>query len=134
MFEFKRFNINSHEQVDLVKLWWNESTGGNLSDLVRSDYGFMCYLDGRPMASIFLYPTIGSRMAMIGFPIANPLLFKEERREAIKALVAHVEGFAKELKYDYLISYAGNKSSQALWGRENYKIADKEVVQFYKRL
>ena len=94
----------------------------------------MVYDDERPIVSVFLYPVLGSAMAMIGFPIANPLVFHEKRREALSFLVAGVEAKAKYLKYELLVSYAGNKGARELWNRENYKIADKEVVQFYKRL
>jgi len=129
--EFNKGNSSIH---DLISLWWQERFSKDLSGLVRSEYGFMAYDDERPIACVFFYPTIGSSMAMIGFPLANPLVFAEKRREALTALVVAVEEKAKYLKYDLLVSYAGNKGAQELWNRENYKIADKEVVQFYKRL
>jgi len=129
--EFDKGNSSIHE---LLSLWWKDKSDKELSGLVRSEYGFMVYDDERPIVSVFLYPVLGSAMAMIGFPIANPLVFHEKRREALSFLVAGVEAKAKYLKYELLVSYAGNKGARELWNRENYKIADKEVVQFYKRL
>ncbi len=134
MFKLVKFDKGDHEKHELLSLWWAEKSEKQLSSMVRSEYGFMVFDDERPIASIFLYPTLGSRMALIGFPIANPLVFHEKRRDAIKFLVAGVEAFAKDLKYDFLISYAGNKGAKDMWDRQDYKIADKEVTQFYKRL
>ena len=129
-----QFNKGNCEIHEMINLWWLDKSDKELSSMVKSEYGFMIYDDERPIVCCFLYPTIGSRMAMIGFPIANPLVFHDKRREALKALVAGVESFAKDLKYDLLVSYAGSNGAKELWNRENYKIADKEVVQFYKRL
>lgn len=134
MFKLVKFDKGNYEIHEIVNLWWLEKSEKELSSLVKSEYGFMVYCDDRPIACVFLYPVIGSSMAMIGFPIANPLVFFEKRREALKYLVAEVEKEAKKLKYDVLVSYAGSKGAVELWNREGYKIADKEVTQFWKRL
>lgn len=133
-FKLVRFNTLSEPQVGLVKLWWSAKAGKPLSDVVRSDYGFMAYDGDKPIVAVFLYPTLGSRMAMIGFPIANPEIDKGIRRDAISFLVAEVEQFAKGLNYHYLVSYAGSKGAVELFHRENYGVYDKEVTQFIKRL
>jgi len=134
MFKLVEFNKGNHEIHEMINLWWAGHMDKQLSSMVKSEYGFMIYDDERPIVCAFLYPTIGSRMALVGFPIANPLVFFEKRREALKHLVAGIENKAKDLKYELLVSYAGNKGACALWDREGYKIADKEVTQFYKRI
>jgi hypothetical protein len=130
----EKFDKGNRELHDLINLWWLDKSEKELSSAVKSEYGFMVFDDERPIVCAFLYPTLGSRMALIGFPIANPLVFFEKRREAIKHLVAGMEAFAKELKYDFLISYAGSKGAKDMWDRQGYLIADKDVTQFYKRL
>lgn len=132
--KLERFNLADNTEVGLVNQWWSAKAGKPLSAAVRSDYGFMAYKDDSPVVAVFLYPTLGSRMAMIGFPVANPIIDKSTRREAISFLVAGVEQFAKELKYDFLVSYAGSKGAVELFERENYRVYDQNVTQFIKGL
>jgi hypothetical protein len=100
-----------------------------------TDFGFICFnSEDRPIVAIFLYPVAGCQMAMIGFPIANPNVFRDERQEALSLLVAGVEKEAKRMQYTYLVSYAGSKGAVELFNRENYKVADQSVTQFVKRL
>jgi len=133
-FKLVQFNLCTIPEVGLVKKWWQDKAGKPLSDAVRSDYGFMAYKDDKPIVAVFLYPTLGSRMAMIGFPVANPEIDIGDRRDAISFLVAEVEQFAKGLNYHYLVSYAGSKGAVEMFERENYGVFDKDVTQFIKRL
>ena len=134
-FYAKNFDRKCHKTTELIKLWWEEKTKAKLTNEIMTDFGFMVFNnEDRPIVAGFLYPVAGCQMAMVGFPIANPLIFQEERREAIAFLVASVEDYAKKLKYDFLVSYAGNKGAIGIWNRENYTVLDKEVIQFGKRL
>lgn len=129
--KFKR----THRYVDLCKRWWGQRRGVTLSDLVLSDYGFMVLNDeGEPLAAAFLYPVKGCASALIGFPIANPDVVKEERHQAIHILTTAIELEAKKLKYSFLVSYAGNKAAAGIYEREGYKVYDTEVVNYGKVL
>ena len=73
-------------------------------------------------------------MALLGFPIANPNVFKEERRKALDLLATSAEASMRKLNYSYVVSYAGSDGAKELFGRLNYKKGDESVVQFIKDL
>lgn len=131
----KKFDRSNPATIELIQLWWKEKMDSNLGPDVMTDFGYMCFdADDRPIAAAFLYPVAGCDMAMVGFPITNPNVFMDERREALECLVAGIEKEAKRMRYKFLVSYAGNKGAAGLWERENYKPLDKSVIQFGKRL
>jgi hypothetical protein len=131
----KQFDRTNYKTIELLQLWWKDKTHANLGTDVMTDFGFICFnSEDRPIVAIFLYPVAGCQMAMIGFPIANPNVFRDERQEALSLLVAGVEKEAKRMQYTYLVSYAGSKGAGELFNRENYKVADQSVTQFVKRL
>lgn len=133
-YKLEEFMKHSRKHSELLNLWWNEKTGENHSDEIASDHGFMVWNDDRPIAAIFLYPVYGCKMAMIGVPISNPLVFKEERREALSFLVAGVEKKAKSLHYDYLMTYAGSNGAKEMFSRIGYTKGDENVVNYCKKI
>ena len=130
--KFDRESVLIH---NTIKKWWGEKVGATLSDLVFSDYGYMLIDDeGEQLISAFLYPIQGCGVAMLGFPIANPTLEREERKHAIRALTTYIEHEAKKLNYRFIISYAGSKGAVEMFNGLGYQIYDKEVVNFGKVL
>ena len=133
-FKLEEFAKHSRKHSELLQLWWNDKTGENHSDDVASDHGFMVWNDDRPIAAIFLHPVYGCKMALIGTPIANPLVFKEERRAALDFLVAGVEEKAKSLHYDYLMTYAGSNGAKEMFSRIGYVKGDENVINYCKKI
>jgi hypothetical protein len=134
-FYIKKFDRNCSRTVDLVKLWWKEKTGDNLGSMGLTDYGFMCFnSDHRPICAIFLYPVMGSAVAFMNFPIANPNVFRHERRDALKYLATMVEKEASKLNYSYVVSYAGSKGAKEFFTRENFKVAERDAFLCIKDL
>jgi hypothetical protein len=132
MKRFDRNDINTH---NMVKEWWNARNADVLSDSVVSDYGYMIKDDyGDCLAACFLYPIKGCECAMIGFPIANPVVTKDTRQTALHLLTTVIESDAKRLNYRCLISYAGSKGAVELFTREGFTVYDKEVVNLGKVL
>ena len=132
-YKLEVFNKHSRKHTELISLWWKDKTDVQVEQTM-TDHGFMVFSDDRPIAAVFLYPVYGCKMAMIGFPIANPLVFKEERRMALAALVAEVERAAKTLQYDYLLSYAGSNGAKEMFNRLGYVKGDENVINFVKKL
>lgn len=119
--------------MSILKSWWH-ARGVDLDELTATDHGFLISDNNIPIASVFLYPVIDCKMAMIGFPVSNPDIDKDLRREALTELIGCVEARAYHMNYDYLIGYPGNEASMKLFERHNYKVLDENVKQFGKRL
>lgn len=120
-----------HEEI---KLWWNSHMEQFLPDALLSDQGFMAYSDEKLVATMFFFPVVGCKMAMLGYPIANPKTSKEERKEALSLLISTIEAYAKNLGYEWLVSYPGNPKAQKLFENNNYIKGDSEVIQFLKKV
>ena len=131
----KNFDRTNEKTMDLIKLWWKEKTGKNLPVPVLTDYGFIVFnADDRPIAALFAYPVVGASLALLGFPISNPNVFRDERREALGILATTAESQMRKLNYSFVVSYAGSKGAKELFGRLGYTIGDESVVQYLKDL
>lgn len=134
-YSIKKFKRDNIQATNLCKLWWGQKVGAVLGDAVMTDMGFMIMDEqGVPMVAGFLYPIQGCDSALIGFPIANPDISKEERETAIHVLTTAIELEAKKLNYRFLVSYAGSKGAEAMFTREGYKVYDTNVTNFGKVL
>jgi hypothetical protein len=126
-----RFRREDIRYIDMVKDWWSKRAA---VDNVFSDYGFMIMGEQGGLVAGFLYPIVGCSVAMFGFPIANPEISEETRREALSMLTTFIEMEAKKLNYEFLISYAGSQGAIEMFKREGYAELDQCVVNFGKRL
>lgn len=113
---------------------WTKARNFDLPTECMSDYGFMAFDGETPLAAMFMYPVVGADFALVGFPISEPRADKDERKQAIDTLVAEIEKVAKTLNYKFLVSYPGNKASQAIFERLEYASPERDVIQFIKKL
>jgi hypothetical protein len=131
----KPFDRNCENTVKLAQLWWAEKHGGYISKETMSDYGFMVFNhDDRPIVCCFLYPVMGCSICIIGFPIANPQVFRDERREAISKLATVMESKAREMGFQRLLNYSGSKGASEMFRRLGYKNTQGGVEVFIKDL
>lgn len=131
----KNFDRTNEHTIDLIKLWWKEKTGEGLGTMALTDYGFMVFNDeDRPIAAMFAYPVVGGSLALLGFPVSNPHVFRDERREALKALATAAETSMRKLNYSYVVSYAGSKGAKSLFSRLEWFKAETQVEMFVKDL
>jgi hypothetical protein len=131
----KNFDRTNEKTIELIKLWWGEKTGEGLGTMALTDYGFMVFNEShRPIAALFAYPVIGGSLALLGFPIANPNVFRDERREALGALATAAESAMRKLNYSYVVSYAGTKGAKELFSRLEWFNAETQVELFVKDL
>lgn len=113
-----------------IKEWFFNQTGVHLSEDLLSDHGYIY----EEVAALFFYPTIGCKMALVGWPIANPASHKSSRSMALNALLLHVEREAKSQGYKWLTSYASRDSVASRFEGQGYRMGDTSVTQFIKNL
>jgi len=131
----KNFDRTNEKTIELIKLWWKEKTGEGLGTMALTDYGLMIFnRDDRPLAAMFCYPVVGGSVALLGFPVSNPNIFRDERREALKVLATAAEAQMRKLNYSYVVSYAGSKGAKELFSRLEYHKAEDQVEMFVKDL
>lgn len=130
----EKFRLDSRKHMDIVHAWWNARMPVGLPESLLSDYGFMAFEQKKPLCAVFFYPVLGSKVALVGFPVAAPSLKEDERVQAIDIVVANVERTAKLLNYQWLVSYPGNKKAQGMFERLKYRTGDTEVVQYMREL
>lgn len=131
----EQFKLDSKAHMDTLKGWWHERMDLPLPNYMLSDFGFMSFNDkDEPIAAMFLFPVLGCKMAMLGYPVASLNASSQDRDAGLHAVVTYIEEFAKLMQYDWLISYPGNKAAQRLYAREYFQLGDMEVLQFLKRI
>jgi hypothetical protein len=130
----EQFGQSDAWNMHTLKSWWQTHNGVPLPETLLSNYGYMAFEDRFAIACMFFYPVAGCKMAMLGYPIANPDATKEQRKQAIERLVASIEHSAKSLNYQAITSYPGNAKAANIFERLGYTKGDKEVVQYMKGL
>ncbi len=131
------FRVENFDKESPLMAWlhlWAGKRGFPFDKELASDFGFMAYVGERPIASVFLYPVLSTSFVLIGFPLSDPNSTKEERSGAIKAIVADAEKVSKVLNRKFIVSYAGSKGAVSMFSNLGYEIADKDVIQYIKKL
>lgn len=138
--KLEEFSRVDRDKLGIIDLWWAEVKDHSFSDkrpfsaYLCTDYGLMVYEDKRPICAIFLYPIMGSCIAIVGFPISNPLVTKELRREALKLLVAGAEEKAKKMQFSLLFGYAGNMVAKKFYDKFGFMKATENITNFIKKV
>lgn len=114
--------------------WWQAHIGRALPRACVSDYGFLYVLDSKPIACMFLFPVQGCKMAMLGWPIANPESSSTERDVAFPLLINFIEDEARELGYDWLTTYSSRPSVSKRFESAEFLVGDSPVTQYVKYL
>ena len=121
-------------EMNHVKRWWAERERVPFSDSLASDYGYMAYSENNPVAAMFLYPTKGSSVCMIGWPITDPNTTKEERNLALNELFDKIHKEARLMGYKLVWSFSGVEPVQNRMIELGYVIGDQNINQYFKGL
>lgn len=120
----------SEEDYSIASDWWKGHIGRALPRACVSDYGYM----SDDVACMFLFPVMGCKMAMIGWPIGNPESSKDARDASFPLLIEFIEDEAKSMGYDWLTTYASRKSVNERFEAAKYLVGDNPVTQYVKHL
>ena len=121
---------------ELVSGWWRARFDQPLPLDVLSESGYVAFNrgSGRPIAALWLYPIKGSKVAWIGWPLADPESNKEERTAALDALYDIIHVRAKEAGYRYIWTTSNTPPVESRLKGYGYVIGDKNVNQYWKIL
>lgn len=114
--------------------WFKEWTGTDLPADVLSHQGIMYYGAKGPVACVFMYPTIKSKVCFIGWPIANPKASQEDRSLGLDTVIKEAEERAKLMGYSYMNTYASRSSVERRFTEHGYMVGDKNVTNMVKTL
>lgn len=122
-------------EYSLIKNWWLGHTGDIAPEqFLLSDFGHVALSAGKPVAAMFWFPTIGSKIAFIGWPISNPESTRDERSVALDKLMFEIERHALILGYSALTTYSSRSSVAKRFEQHGYMIGDSPVTQYIKIL
>lgn len=121
------------QDFDMVNNWFYRQTSSPLAPACISEHGYLYSLT-KPVACLYFFPVQGSKMAMIGWPVANPESSKEERDYAFPLLIKHIEDLARSEGYDWITTYASRTSVASRFHKAGYSIGDESVTQYLKHI
>ena len=126
----KKYDENQHYK--LIESWWIEREGAAPQPDMLSHYGWISFFNQRPIAALWLYPILGSKVAWVGWPIANPDSGKLERNLALDTVFDKIENTAKEMGYKYIWTTSGVNPVQNRLKERGYKQGDSNITQYWK--
>lgn len=122
------------QDIKHVNAWWKAHHNLPFPTSYMSKYGAFAYTRELPIACLYFYPTLGSSMALLGFPVTNPEATKEQRSVALDLLYAKIEREAKALGYDRLWTWSGVPPIKSRLGEHQYLEADLNVNIYTKKI
>lgn len=91
--------------------WWSEWGWSHpIPQDMLSSKGVMVYEDGINICAGFLYTMNNAPIAWFTFPVSNPFIRGDKRKEAIKLLVETISTMAKTDGAKYIYSALSNNS------------------------
>ena len=121
----------SGKHLSLIKDWWLARQGLDVPSELLSESGFVAVLNEEPVAAVFIYPTIGSKVMMFGWPIARPDSEKEARGKAIDFLFDEIRAEAKRQEYKLLWTVSGVEPVQTRLIKHGFVIGDQQINQYW---
>lgn len=122
-----------HEYT-MAQDWFEAQRGVRPSVSFFSDFGYLFSNQDMPVACIFMYPIIGNRHCIIGWPVGNPQASKEARDEALDALINYCERMASAQGYLYVDTWASHKAVEDRFKKHNYHVGDPVSIHMFKNL
>jgi len=119
------------EHLPLVQKWWRERQDIDLSPDVTCEFGHVAYVDGEPIAVVFFYPCLGSKIVWLGFPIASKDSSREARDAALDHLFEEVKVSIKKLGYNLIWTTSGVKPVQKRLEKHGFRIHDENINQYW---
>jgi len=119
---------------EIFRTWWLVHRGAYPSEIMVTDYGFCGFMDDKPVFISYLYPVMGSKSAMQGYQVCNPMSSMEERGPVIDAVTTKMCEFSKNLGYEVLVAYPGNRAILKRLKDSGFVVNDSKVVQVIKEL
>lgn len=130
------FNIRQYEKSDfnMIASWWKTKTDVEINRVIESEYGYIVSLDDKDICAMFLYPTKGSKIAWIGWPIADPESDKDDRSTALDLLfdIAHSE--AESMGYKAIWTTSKSSAVEDRLKKHNYIKGDTGINQYWRNL
>lgn len=99
--EVKSFSLIDHYEI--ISDWWTGHDWTVLPQQVLPHNGLIVYDDNTPICAGFLYKT-DSAICWLEWVISNPLAKKEQRSEALNALIDCLVGLAKTMGFSIIFT------------------------------
>lgn len=85
------------------------------------------------VATVFVYLT-DSPVAIVAWPTAHPKSSRRERREALEALLFHIETEVRDKGFTHVLGMTMHASLRDLFASQGYLAGDTGVTQYVKKV
>jgi len=122
--------LDLNKDYHIVEDWWKQRHWTPVAKEALSTIGYIV----DDIAAMWLYLSVGSKLAWIGFPIANPNTTKEQRNDAIDLLFNTIHEYAKINGYDFIITTSNIPAVINRIEKIGYIKGDENVSHFWRKL
>ncbi len=113
----------------IVYNWWKAQTGRTLDPTQISDDGALVIADdGRPVCASWIIVGNGTRMAHMGFTVADPKAGPREKIYCVEFLIQYMIARARELGMRHIVSNSDRPGLTKLFQRAGFQTMDPHVT------
>ena len=128
--EIKKYEEETHYK--LIRSWWIEREGAAPQSDMLSSHGWISFINKRPIAALWLFPILNSKVAWVGWPIARLDSSKLERNLALEQVFGIIEREAQKMGYKYIWTTSGTPPVQDRLLDRGYVKGDSDISQYWK--
>jgi len=118
----------------IVKDWWVGHGWNAVPLAVLPKLGVMAILDGKPIASGWLYMDNSVGVCMLEWMVANPAASGKSVYRSIKAIVEFLKKQAKEMDYAVMLTTCKQQSLAKVYEKSGFLRTDSEMIHFIQPL
>lgn len=131
--EYRGMDLDN-DYPELVKLWDKSQFEVAPPKDMLADLGIIAFDQTKIRGAVFIWLTIHSKVALIGFPILDEDYREEDRSEVLKTLFRSAETVAKHRGYIFSFHYSGLEHMVNFLKSEGYIVGDRNVTNLIKGL
>ena len=122
---------NTLEVYDKIIDWWKGHNFPPLSIDFLPEECFIISDNNLELYAMFFYHT-NSNLCWIAFPVSNPLICKEDKKNGLELLTKGIIEYSKQCGYKYVFTTSPVKIIQETLLKEGFILGDENVNHYIK--
>lgn len=119
------------EDYPILLEWW-KARGQNPGSIdFLSDWGVIVSDGQKPVAALWLYPMVSTKLGMIMSPISNPDTTKEQRDIALNICLNTIHEIAKDLGHTTIMGWTNVPPFEKRLESHGYTPGDKNCTHYW---
>lgn len=119
----------------VVSDWWQQWHGIAMPEIMAKSNGHVVTSEsGEPLSYLFYWPTVGSCVAIVGWPCASPNIGPKLRNEALNLNYTYTANWLKQSGYKLIFTWANAGPVHKRLVKLGYMVGDTGMDHFHKEL